>query len=243
MPLACLSRFLAGAAAAATLLASPQATAQGTTIVLHEVLTDFAGFANNSYEGVNLTDGVTTLTFTLGFTNAPISLIPASANGLPGTATFTLSDGVHTYLTVNSTSVGQSIASDAQQNISLSGQTESAPLYSWAFNLPGGTSQYPTFGSLPNASNFAGSFAVDNGSFSLIPANPSRVRLLNPVLINGQLQVSFWPITGHTNTVRSRTNLASGAWQPLTNVVGDGSLKTVQVPATNPACFIQVLTQ
>ena len=81
---------------------------------------------------------------------------------------------------------------------------------------------------------------------SLLPATipePSTLSLTNVALAAGNFQFSFTSATGRTHAVKYTTNLLSGSWQNLTNIDGDGTLKTVQVPATNDPCFFRVLTQ
>ncbi len=73
------------------------------------------------------------------------------------------------------------------------------------------------------------------------------VTLLNPSKSGLNFQLSFQSQNGFTHAVQYRTNLAVGSWQTYSNVTGDGSLKTIPVPASvfNSARegFVRVLTQ
>jgi hypothetical protein len=72
----------------------------------------------------------------------------------------------------------------------------------------------------------------------------SPVTLLNPARVGTNIQFSFVSTADHTNYVQYSTNLASTNWLPYSTIVGDGSLKTVVVPANHPAAeFFRVGTQ
>jgi hypothetical protein len=48
---------------------------------------------------------------------------------------------------------------------------------------------------------------------------------------------------GHTNFVQTSTNLASTNWPTYSTIIGDGTTKTVVVPANTPAReFFRVAT-
>ena len=83
-------------------------------------------------------------------------------------------------------------------------------------------------------------------SIFVVTAGPSSVQLINTRTTSTNFQFSFQSQTGFTNTIQYRTNLAVGAWQTYTNVVGDGSAKTNMVPlslfAPSKQGFIRVST-
>ena len=57
-------------------------------------------------------------------------------------------------------------------------------------------------------------------------------------------QFNFISTAGHTNQVQYSTNLATHTWLVYTNIVGDGTLKTISVPAKTPVQkFFRVITQ
>lgn len=61
-----------------------------------------------------------------------------------------------------------------------------------------------------------------------------RTTLTNPLLTSSGFQFSFPSIAGHPHTVQTRTNLVTGSWLDLTNVIGDGTLQQFTFPSTNP---------
>ncbi len=68
--------------------------------------------------------------------------------------------------------------------------------------------------------------------------------LTSPALVGGNFQFSFLSTAGHTNSVYAATNLINPVWVNLTNITGDGTLKTFSVPANTPAKrFFRVGTQ
>ena len=74
------------------------------------------------------------------------------------------------------------------------------------------------------------------------------VTLINPQDNGVNFQFSFASQSGFTNAVQYRTNLNAGLnWQTYSNILGDGTLKTIPIPMSvfNPARqgFIRVLTQ
>ena len=70
---------------------------------------------------------------------------------------------------------------------------------------------------------------------------PQAIQLLNPHLGNGGLQFSFQTQNSQPETIAMRTNLISGAWIPVTNFTGDGTLRQFTFPLTNgPAEFFRV---
>jgi hypothetical protein len=73
------------------------------------------------------------------------------------------------------------------------------------------------------------------------------VTLTNPLAAGGNFQCSFLSQSGFSHNVQYRTNLVSGSWQTYSNVLGDGTLKTIPVPLSvfSPAKqgFVRVSTQ
>jgi len=68
--------------------------------------------------------------------------------------------------------------------------------------------------------------------------------LTSPALVGGNFQFSFLSSAGRTNSVYAATNLVNPVWVNLTNITGDGTLKTFMVPAKTPAQrFFRVGTQ
>lgn len=58
------------------------------------------------------------------------------------------------------------------------------------------------------------------------------------------LSFQFPSLAGHSNTVQTSTNLASGAWTTFTNFVGNGTMQKITVPTTNaPAGFFRLQAQ
>jgi hypothetical protein len=101
---------------------------------------------------------------------------------------------------------------------------------------------------------FPGQGKVAHGAFAhygvdgieLIPVadvTPAPL-LLNPQASGANFQFSFASQTGSLYVVESCANLPAGAWQPRTNIIGDDTLKTVQLPiSTLPAEFFRVQAQ
>ena len=74
------------------------------------------------------------------------------------------------------------------------------------------------------------------------PASP--VTLLNPSRLGADFEFSFVSMANHTHDVQYSTNLAGTNWLFYTNIAGDGTLKTVEVPDNRPAAqFFRVTTQ
>ena len=73
------------------------------------------------------------------------------------------------------------------------------------------------------------------------------VAILNPQGSGANFQFSFQSQSGFTHVVQYRTDLANGIWQTYSNVIGDGSLKTIPIPysvfGASPQGFIRVSTQ
>lgn len=68
--------------------------------------------------------------------------------------------------------------------------------------------------------------------------------LTGPAIVGGNFQFSFLSTAGHTNSVYAATNLINPVWVNVTNIAGDGNLKTFTTPASTPAQrFFRVGTQ
>jgi hypothetical protein len=84
-------------------------------------------------------------------------------------------------------------------------------------------------------------------SIFVVVAGASPVALINPQIPGTNFQFSFLSQSSFTHTVSYRTNLVLGAWQTYTNLLGDGSLKTISIPLSvfSPAKqgFVRVSTQ
>jgi hypothetical protein len=74
-------------------------------------------------------------------------------------------------------------------------------------------------------------------------ALPMPVILVNVQATAGNFSFQFATQAGFTYFVESRPDAAAGLWTPRTNLAGDGSLKTVTMPATNAPQFFRVKTQ
>jgi hypothetical protein len=78
-------------------------------------------------------------------------------------------------------------------------------------------------------------------------SSPSPVTLVNSLDEGTSFQFQFVSQSGFSHDVLYRTNLTSGSWQSYSNVTGDGSLKTINIPYSvfNPSKqgYIRVTTQ
>ena len=75
-------------------------------------------------------------------------------------------------------------------------------------------------------------------------AGALAVNLFNLLKPGSNFQFQFLSQAGKTNTVQSRTNLSLGTWVNRTNILGDGSTKTVVLPVSSaPTEFFRVSTQ
>ena len=84
-------------------------------------------------------------------------------------------------------------------------------------------------------------FSSDRSRF--VVSSASGGVLLQPQLTAGGLRFSFQTQSGQTHTLEARTNLNAGAWFPLTNFSGDGSVWQFTFPVTNPPTrFIRART-
>jgi hypothetical protein len=70
------------------------------------------------------------------------------------------------------------------------------------------------------------------------------VTLLPPALVGTNFQFSFVSQANHTNYVQYSTNLANTNWLPYSTIIGDGTTKSVTVPANTQAQeYFRVETQ
>ncbi len=76
------------------------------------------------------------------------------------------------------------------------------------------------------------------------PAVSLAVTLIDAAVSGTNFSFAFISTAGHTNSVLSATNLINPAWTNLTNIAGDGTLKTIVVPAKTPSQrYFRVSTQ
>ncbi len=71
---------------------------------------------------------------------------------------------------------------------------------------------------------------------------PTTITLLNPRQDGSRLSFDFSSQGGRAYTVEYRDDAGSGPWSTLTNLAGDGTLKTITRPASAPARFFRVRT-
>jgi hypothetical protein len=84
----------------------------------------------------------------------------------------------------------------------------------------------------------------DATSEFVVTGAATPVQLTNVQRIGNLLQFAFLTEAGRTNIIEARTNLTSGMWVPLTNVIGDGTVKQFLFSSTNPPVqFFRVNTQ
>jgi concanavalin A-like lectin/glucanase superfamily protein len=70
------------------------------------------------------------------------------------------------------------------------------------------------------------------------------IQLINPGQAGANFQFSFMSQTGQTNVVQSRTNLVVGQWLDRSNIIGDGTLKTISLPVSGKSAeFFRVKIQ
>jgi hypothetical protein len=118
-------------------------------------------------------------------------------------------------------------------------------------NFPGITFSVPTDSNSFTPTNWAAQVKLFSTAFSTFvvgAGTSSPVMIVNPGVTATSFQFSFTAPTGVTNSIQYRTNLVAGSnWQTYTNVVGNGSLQTIQIPLSifNPAKqgFVRIGTQ
>jgi hypothetical protein len=88
------------------------------------------------------------------------------------------------------------------------------------------------------------SYAGNWGSVSITNKYVVQAALLNPQQTGTNFQFSFSSLQRSTYVVESCTNLLIGAWNSRTNLTGDGTVKTIQLPlSTRTTEFFRVETQ
>jgi hypothetical protein len=87
----------------------------------------------------------------------------------------------------------------------------------------------------------------DLAKITEVTSSPSPVTLINPQDNGTNFQFQFVSQSGFSHTILYRTNLVLGSWQTSSNVTGDGTLKTVDLPLSvfSPAKqgYVRVTTQ
>jgi hypothetical protein len=85
---------------------------------------------------------------------------------------------------------------------------------------------------------------VDQVVFTPTYAAPSAASLENQARVGTNFQFSFYAQLNHTNFVQYTTNLANPSWVPYSTIIGDGTVKTIDVPINSPKqLFFRVGTQ
>ncbi len=74
-------------------------------------------------------------------------------------------------------------------------------------------------------------------------AAAAPVTIINPGRSGGNFTFQFLSQSGFTHIVEARPDVATGTWTAVSNLSGDGTIKTIQTPATNVARFFRVRTQ
>ena len=64
-------------------------------------------------------------------------------------------------------------------------------------------------------------------------AAPPAITLLNPRLTGANIGFDFLTQAGRSYTVEFRDDLSAGSWQTLSNLTGDGALKTIARPGSH----------
>ncbi len=97
-------------------------------------------------------------------------------------------------------------------------------------NFPGVTFSTPVDASSNPVRTWSTTVNLSSVAFSLFFVGPNPTQLTQPQLVGPNFQFAFLSQTGVTNSVQYRTNLVLGTWLTYSNVVGDGSLKTIPIP-------------
>jgi hypothetical protein len=109
----------------------------------------------------------------------------------------------------------------------------------FSFTMPVDSNSVPLYGWSPQAD-----FQSQATSFFVVGSGITPVQLANPNRTGNNFQFQFLSQSGKTNSVQSRTNLTLGVWVNRTNILGDGSTKTVVLPiGNNSKEFFRVSTQ
>ena len=93
--------------------------------------------------------------------------------------------------------------------------------------------------------NFTNHMDLSSFTFSVFlvgePIAPEQLINVQPVA--GATHFQFLSQVGVTGSIQSRTNLTLGNWAPCADIPGDGTMKTVSIPATNgPTEFFRILS-
>lgn len=116
-----------------------------------------------------------------------------------------------------------------------------APDGVWACGFTEQPSQFGSFSIYPPSTCIGSPFCYisyySGGWLAKITDETSTapVTLVNSRLSGGSFSFDFLTQTGRVYTVQYRDDFNSGVWQTLTNVSGDGGLKTIQRPAIAPS--------
>ena len=114
-------------------------------------------------------------------------------------------------------------------------------------NFPGVTFTTPVDASANPVRTWSATVNLSSEAFSLFFVGPNPIQLTQPKLAGTNFQFTFLSQTGVTNSVQYRTNLVLGSWLTYSNVIGDGSLKTIPIPTSkfngSKQGFIRMLLQ
>jgi hypothetical protein len=84
----------------------------------------------------------------------------------------------------------------------------------------------------------------ESGNSAAVGSSISAFQIYNAQFIGATFQFSFASQAGVVCVVESSTPLPVSVWQPRTNVTGDGTLKTIQLPMNPGAAeFFRLRTQ
>lgn len=96
----------------------------------------------------------------------------------------------------------------------------------------------------PSGGNRVGQLAFANGTntFRVTFAQPTALQLNQPVLVSGQVQLTFATQTGKTYYLQVTTNLASNTWSNVRTNIGDGSVQTNLVTQSGAQGYYRLLS-
>ena len=97
-------------------------------------------------------------------------------------------------------------------------------------NFPGLTFTAPMDASSNQIRTWTTSVGLSTLSFNTFVVGPNPVQLVNVQKSGTNYLFSFLSQANVTNTVQYRTNLALGTWLAYSNIIGNGSLKTIPIP-------------
>ncbi len=188
-------------------------------------------FDTYTYFGNFILAGPHLAAFGSGYDFSQAFLAKFNANGVPQWALQAVSDG------------GGDVPADfiTLFDVSLGGDNV------WVAGAGSGPVQFADNYPTSNEINTGGlsTISYPSGMVGYVTDNPPvSVILINAQAAHPGFQFSFVSDAGHTNYVQYTTNLLKGTWQAYTNITGDGTLKTIDVPSTNhPVEFFRVETQ